>query len=576
MEKKKKLAIISATPLTLQCFLTAHISLLRNKVEISLIFNNDLDRDIAPLEIPVKKIHAPIERKISLLRDFYALICLINILKKEKYDMVITVAPKAGLLGISAGYFSCTPIRLHIFQGEIWASATGFYRSILRLMDKITSSLSTNILAVSASEKQFLIKEKVSTSQKITVLGNGSIAGVDINRFFPDEVQRTETRTKIGIPSTATVIIFVGRMVVDKGITELFQAFSIAKGHLPNLYLLLVGSDEGNILEEKIFEYSHIKNFVKICKFTPNVERYLNASDFLCLPSYREGFPISILESAAVGIPAIGSDIYGISDAILDQETGLLVPPNNSQLLSEAIIRLALNKSLRNTLGSAAAARVREKFKEKEVVNRYASHILTILNNKPNNYLNGFVKRAIDFLLSVCALITLSLPMLMIYVIVCCCSEGGGIYFSKRLGRNNKPFYMAKFRTMKIGTPIVGSDKLTNPEIYFTPFGRILRKTSLDELPQLWNILKGDMSIIGPRPALFNQDKLIELRNISGLHILRPGLTGWAQINGRDLISDETKVQLDKEYMSYSSLFFDLKILLKTILYVFKGKGVTH
>jgi O-antigen biosynthesis protein WbqP len=135
---------------------------------------------------------------------------------------------------------------------------------------------------------------------------------------------------------------------------------------------------------------------------------------------------------------------------------------------------------------------------------------------------------------------------------------------------------MAKFRSMQVETPTLATDLLTNPEQFITPIGKFLRKSSLDELPQLWNILKGDMSFVGPRPALFNQTSLIEMRTRSGVNSLRPGLTGWAQVNGRDEISDDEKVMLDIEYMQKASIWFDLKILSLTFLKVFRGDGVIH
>jgi O-antigen biosynthesis protein WbqP len=154
--------------------------------------------------------------------------------------------------------------------------------------------------------------------------------------------------------------------------------------------------------------------------------------------------------------------------------------------------------------------------------------------------------------------------------------SGPVIYWSDRVGRNNQTFKMPKFRSMLVGTPALATHLLKNPSVHLTPIGNFLRKSSLDELPQLWCILVGDMSFVGPRPALFNQKDLIELRTSQGLHVLLPGLTGWAQVNGRDEIPIATKVALDAEYFKRQSFFFDIKILLKTFVKVTQRDGVSH
>jgi O-antigen biosynthesis protein WbqP len=157
------------------------------------------------------------------------------------------------------------------------------------------------------------------------------------------------------------------------------------------------------------------------------------------------------------------------------------------------------------------------------------------------------------------------------------CSDGGSVVFwSKRVGKNNKIFKMPKFRTMKLSTPQVATHLLEDPDQYLIRFGKLLRKTSLDEIPQLYCILKGDMSFVGPRPALFNQDDLVKLRTDKKVHSLTPGLTGWAQVNGRDDVSIEDKVKLDVEYLQKRGMLFDLEILGKTLWQVVRRKGVSH
>ena len=170
----------------------------------------------------------------------------------------------------------------------------------------------------------------------------------------------------------------------------------------------------------------------------------------------------------------------------------------------------------------------------------------------------------------------LCVPLLLLALLVTITSKGPVLYWSDRVGQHNRIFRMPKLRTMKTGTPAVATHLLDNPQAHLTPVGGLLRRTSLDELPQLWSILVGDMSWVGPRPALFNQTDLIEMRTQTGVHQLVPGLTGWAQVNGRDEIALTDKVRLDREYLQRQSFFFDIHILWLTVLKVVRREGVTH
>ncbi len=186
------------------------------------------------------------------------------------------------------------------------------------------------------------------------------------------------------------------------------------------------------------------------------------------------------------------------------------------------------------------------------------------------------MKRIFDLTIALFALAVLAFPMLVVAILVKLSSKGPALYWSDRIGINNSIFRMPKFRTMRIDTPAVATHLLGSPDQYLTPLGKFLRKTSLDELPQLLSILKGDMSLVGPRPALFNQDDLVELRTQKGIHKLTPGLTGWAQVNGRDDLPIPVKVEFDRFYLINRSILFDMKILFLTFLKVIKREGVTH
>lgn len=186
------------------------------------------------------------------------------------------------------------------------------------------------------------------------------------------------------------------------------------------------------------------------------------------------------------------------------------------------------------------------------------------------------MKRALDLVLVLLALAVLAVPMAVVALLVRCTSKGPALYWSDRVGRDNAIFRMPKFRSMRIDTPAVATHLLVNPERYLSPIGSLLRKTSLDELPQLWSILRGDMSFVGPRPALFNQHDLIAMRTERGVHRLVPGLTGWAQINGRDELPMATKVALDSYYLEHQSLALDLRILWRTAIQVVRRDGISH
>lgn len=186
------------------------------------------------------------------------------------------------------------------------------------------------------------------------------------------------------------------------------------------------------------------------------------------------------------------------------------------------------------------------------------------------------MKRAFDLMLGLLASLILFIPVVLVALLVRLTSPGPALYWSDRIGKNNTIFKMPKFRSMRVGTPAVATHLLADAHSHLTPVGNFLRKSSLDELPQLWSIIRGDMSFVGPRPALFNQDDLIALRTQYGVEKLPPGLTGWAQVNGRDELPIPEKVKLDVEYLQRQSLPFDIKIIVLTFLKVVRRDGITH
>ena len=377
--QKKKVVMLAATPLTIHFFLKPHLLALAKQYQVTLMLNLKNDNYLPNLDLPIEIIDIPIARKIAPFADFLTLYHLNKLFRTEQYDLLITVVPKAGLLGMLAGAWVGIPSRLHIFQGEVWANRRGIGRWLLKTCDQITAFFSTHRLAVSDSEKQFLAQEKVVNINKIEVLGKGSIGGVDLDRFAPNPSKRIKVRKDLNIPQDATLMVFMGRLVSDKGIFELIEAFLEVARQDQTIYLLLVGPDEEGELTNINHQLGDLQQRVRRVTYTSEPEKYLASADFLCLPSHREGFGVVIIEAAAMGLPSIGSKIYGISDAILDQDTGILFECQNISQLVDAIRSLSSNKDLRNSMGERAKLNVEKNFGSHLVVGNYIRYIDQLL-----------------------------------------------------------------------------------------------------------------------------------------------------------------------------------------------------
>ncbi len=377
------MCVLAATPLTIHFFLKPHLRRLSRHFEVAVVCNPRLDDYLPPLDLPVRELALPISRKIAPWRDLRALVALCQMFRRERFDVVVSVVPKAGLLGMLAAWLLRVPLRVHIFQGEVWASRRGPMRWLLKSLDGLTARLATHVLAVSESEKNFLEQQGVAPAGKVQVLGAGSICGVDTERFYPNAAARTRIRHELGIPKSAIVSIFLGRLTTDKGILNLAHAFAQSAAVHPALWLLLVGPDEEGMSDRlsKLVPQALASRMV-IRPFTKEPQQMLAAADFLCLPSYREGFGMAILEAAAVGIPAIGSRIYGITDAIEDGRTGLLVPARNTAALANAMSHWCEDPQARHQCAVAAQERVRTFFEQKQVVDQYVGFFRNLFRER--------------------------------------------------------------------------------------------------------------------------------------------------------------------------------------------------
>ena len=330
--------------------------------------NISLIKDVLPKNVSLFDIK--IHRNISILKDFFALIKLINLFRSFKPNMTISISPKAGLLASIAGKLVNIKHRIHWFTGQVWATKYGIKKYLLKFFDKLIYNLSTYCLIDSKTQQQFLIKNKIIQYDKSYVLGSGSVGGVNILRFCRKNDLRNITRNKYGIDSEDFIFLYLGRLKYEKGIVELIKAFNQIKNEYVKVRLLLVGAIEDKGLRKYVDT-----NEPRISFFDPTdkPELFFNISDVLCLPSHREGFGTVIIEAAANGLPSIGSNIYGIQDAILNNVTGLLHEVKSTEDLKKKMIILLDDRKLLNQLGDQACLRASKEFDSKIITNLFVN-----------------------------------------------------------------------------------------------------------------------------------------------------------------------------------------------------------
>ncbi len=318
-----KVGMVVASDLTLKAFLLDQIAALRRRYDVTVVAGTDEPGLLKARGIDVEITPVRIERQISLRRDVVALLRLCRLFHGGHYALVHSVTPKAGLLTMSAAFLTGVPVRVHMFTGQVWATQRGLRRFILKTADRVTAAAATHVLADSHSQRAFLVAEGIVDGTRIEVLGPGSICGVDTARFRPDPAARRETRAALGVPQTAFVFVFVGRLKRDKGVMDLCRAFTQVASSHPDAYLVLAGPDEENLTPSISDVVAVVADRVKIIGFTRTPERLMAAGDVFCLPSYREGFGSVVLEAAAAGLPSLASRIYGLTDAVVEGETGI-------------------------------------------------------------------------------------------------------------------------------------------------------------------------------------------------------------------------------------------------------------
>lgn len=370
---RRAVCIVTAVPISLRAFFPAHVAVLRERYDITLV-STGTAADVAPLLGPhVRFLPVSIARRIAPFRDLRALIALYRLFRIHRFDLVHSMTPKAGLLAMVAARAAGVPNRVHTFTGQVWSTRTGAGRWLLKSLDRLLANSATALLADSASQARFLVDNRIAGAGEVEVLADGSVAGVDMERFRPDTVARARVRTEYRISDAAVLFLFLGRWSRDKGVGDLAQAFALASQTVPDIHLLVVGPDEDGFAAEISGLARRCPGRVHAIGYAERPEDYMAAADVFCLPSYREGFPVVIIEAAAVGLPAIASRIYGITDAVDDGVTGVLHPPGSIREIAAAMVRLASDERERRAMGVAARARAGARFSQARVTEALAT-----------------------------------------------------------------------------------------------------------------------------------------------------------------------------------------------------------
>lgn len=370
---RRGICVVSTVPVALTAFMAPHILALCARQPIVLVTSGGPDRLRGLLGKRVTFVPLEIARDASVLGDLRALLALFRLFRAQRFEAVISITPKAGLLAMLAARMAGVPLRIHWFVGQVWATRRGMARRFLRALDTVLARAATHLLADSPSQRAFLEAEGVTGPGVITVFGDGSVCGVDTTRFRPDSEARHRIRTQLGIPPDAMVALFVGRLNRDKGTPEMTEAFAQVAAELPELHLLLVGTDEGNFrprIRERLGDRHDRVHFVD---YTYEVEAFMAASDVFLLPSHREGFGATVIEAAACEVPSIATRIYGLTDAIADGESGVLLPVQDVPALAAALRRLVTDHEERHRLGRQARLRVEHQFSEARLTAAFQS-----------------------------------------------------------------------------------------------------------------------------------------------------------------------------------------------------------
>lgn len=359
---RKAIIFVATTPFAVNAFLRNHLIALADSSDVTLCVNTIAYPLADDLCNAVRVRHIDITRKISPLKDLCALFQLLRCFREIKPTAVHSITPKGGLLSMLAACLVGVAWRFHTFTGQVWVERKGISRIVLKGIDMLIVRCATRVFADSASQCRFLEREEVVPIGGISMLGSGSVAGVDLERFRPDPVVRAELRARCGLDDAAPVFLFVGRVVRDKGVFDLVKAFAVLSRRHELWELWVVGPDE-DCLQKILYAKAKLLG-ARIRWFGPKnkPERYMAAADVFVLPSYREGFGSVIIEAAACGIPTIAYRIDGVVDAIVEDHTGCFVAKGDVEAFTQAMERLGLAPKIVIELGKAARQRAIENY----------------------------------------------------------------------------------------------------------------------------------------------------------------------------------------------------------------------
>jgi glycosyltransferase involved in cell wall biosynthesis len=371
-----QIMFVVTTPFAVNAFLANHIAILSRHYRVILCTNLDAYDLLPSLFDRADVRHIPFARKIAPITDFITLFQLLAVVRLAKPVAIHSITPKAGLLAMMAGWIARVPNRWHTFTGQTWVTKKGLGRRLLKALDRLIVQLSSQVFADSASQCRLLRDAGVVGRSGIDMLGSGSIAGVDLNRFHPDAAGRERLRQQIGTGTDSCVFLYVGRLARDKGVFDLVQAFRQVATAVQDVELWVVGPDEEGLLHALQETAVGCEAPIRWLGATTTPEHFMAAADVLLLPSYREGFGSVIIEGAACGIPAIAYRIDGVIDAMAEGSSGLLVEFGQLTALATAMKSLAHDRGLRLHLGSQARERAEREFSSVAVTEAWRDYYL--------------------------------------------------------------------------------------------------------------------------------------------------------------------------------------------------------
>ncbi len=373
-----RLCRIVTIPLTFKASFWGQLRYLtRQGFDVTLVSSSGAELYEVARDLGVAYHAIEMARDAAPWQDLRSLVKFTHWLWSQQFDMIHSSTPKAGLIAALAGRICSTPVRVHTYTGQVWVEMTGVSRKIIKAMDVIIGRLNNCCLTDSPSQRQFLIDEGVVAADKLEVIGAGSVAGVDLERFNPQRLakERVLVRQELQIDPSTVVICYLGRLRADKGINELVSAFQQLQLQSLPVELLLVGPTEfeRKPVLPKTLEMLKTNAHIHITGYTSAPEKYLSAADLFCFPSYREGFPTSVIEAAAMGLPTVAFRIQGCVDSVVDGVTGCLVPAKDAVALAKVLHELVTNADLRKQMGQASQVRAAQVF-DAELINRLVAN----------------------------------------------------------------------------------------------------------------------------------------------------------------------------------------------------------